>query len=71
MTTRTLTSYEEFLLDLLRVSIATNDPKLATQTKAVLEIASKNKECDRTSVWEHLTPAEKTKFKELLTAGVA
>ncbi len=41
MTTKTLTSHEEFLLDLLRVLIATNAPKLATQTKAVLEIASK------------------------------
>ena len=67
MNTLTLSQHELFLLDLIRSTIASNCPILATKTKIVLEVASSHGECDRRAIWQQLTPAEQSKFKELLT----
>jgi hypothetical protein len=64
---KTLTQHEEFLLDLLQVTIASKSPALAVQTKEVLEVAAKFGECDRHAIWRELTPQAQTKFKEMLT----
>ena len=62
----TLSQHEEFLLDLIKNTIALNSPKLALETQEVIRIFARLGRCDRIVLWAELSIKQQDKFKELI-----